>query len=55
MSEGTIHYLKLIEKLQAENEKLKDMLINEQGVCADCVYAKLNGATICGDCYSKGE
>ena len=39
-----------LEKLSSDNEKLKDMLINDHGECPECVDAKLQGYTICGDC-----
>ena len=39
-----------IEKLKKENGSLKDMLINDHGACPDCIKAKLEGFTICGDC-----
>jgi hypothetical protein len=41
------------EKLQSENEKLKEILTEEHGACLECVEAKLKGFTICGDCSCK--
>ncbi len=44
-----------LESLLKENLKLKQMLVNEHGVCAECVEAQLLGFTICGDCSCKGD
>ena len=41
-----------IKTLQEENKKLKDILVNDEGICAECVTARLGGATVCGDCAS---
>lgn len=49
--------LSAFEKCQAENKKLKDkiekiksVISDEDLACADCVEAKAEGYTICGEC-----
>ena len=40
----------VIDYYKNRTNKAIDMLVNDNGECLDCVLAKLEGYTICGDC-----
>ena len=41
------------ERLKKKVEKMKQIIHDEQPVCGDCVEAKADGYTICGDCSCR--
>lgn len=43
-------YLADFEKLEAKIQRMKEIITEEDLACADCVEAKADGYTICGDC-----
>ena len=46
---GAANLKELVNKAEKLNKAI-EMLVNEHGDCKECVLAKLEGYTICGDC-----
>jgi hypothetical protein len=39
-----------VKRLEEKIEKMKEIITDEDLACADCVEAKAEGYTLCGDC-----